>query len=94
MEPSFAVLNSGGAKLDGGVFTMSAVSAVSIVFADRPIRSARHGLTCDFTMQQGEGPESLTKDPANPTISVLSAKGDSISDAVVVLRRLPPQVQH
>ena len=33
MVPSLAVLNSGGAKLEGGKLTMSGISAVSIVLS-------------------------------------------------------------
>ncbi|NEJ83528.1 hypothetical protein GR268_44515, partial [Rhizobium leguminosarum] len=40
MVPSLAVLNSGGARLENGKLTMSGISPVSIVFADRPVRSA------------------------------------------------------
>ena len=86
MVPSLAVLNSAGAKLENGKLTMSGISAVSIVFADRPVRSAGHVLTSEFINQWGEGADSFAKDPPNATISVLSAKGDSVADAVVVLK--------
>ncbi|PKA44633.1 hypothetical protein CWR43_01860 [Rhizobium sullae] len=86
MVPSLAVLNSGGAKLENGKLTMSGISAVSIVFADRPVRSAGHVLTSEFIKQWGEGADSFAKDPPNATISVLSGKGDSVADAVVVLK--------
>ncbi|NEJ19665.1 hypothetical protein GR247_05705 [Rhizobium leguminosarum] len=86
MVPSLAVLNSGGARLENGKLTMSGVSAVSIVFADRPVRSAGHVLTSEFIKQWGEGADSFAKDPPNATISVLSGKGDSVADAVVVLK--------
>ncbi|CAN7634711.1 hypothetical protein [Rhizobium sp. LjRoot258] len=86
MVPSLAVLNSGGAKLENGKLTMSAISATSIVFADRPVRSAGHVLTSEFIKQWDEGPDSFAKDPPNATISVLSGKGDSVADAVVVLK--------
>jgi hypothetical protein len=86
MVPSLAVLNSGGAKLEGGKLTMSGISATSIVFADRPVRSAGHVLTSEFIKQWGEGADSFAKDPPNATISVLSGKGDSVADAVVVLK--------
>ncbi|WP_040674727.1 hypothetical protein [Rhizobium grahamii] len=86
MVPSLAVLNSGGAKLENGKLTMSGISAVSIVFADRPVRSAGHVLTSEFIKQWGEGPDSFAKDPPNATISVLSGKGDTVADAVVVLK--------
>ncbi|SEP19467.1 hypothetical protein SAMN05216228_104810 [Rhizobium tibeticum] len=84
--PSLAVLNSGGAKLENGKLTMSGISAVSIVFADRPVRSAGHVLTSEFIKQWDEGPDSFAKDPPNATISVLSGKGDTVADAVVVLK--------
>lgn len=86
MVPSLAVLNSGGAKLENGKLTMSAISATSIVFADRPVRSAGHVLTSEFIKQWNEGPDSFAKDPPNATISVFSVKGDSVADAVVVLK--------
>lgn len=40
MIPSFAALNSGGARLDAGKLTMSDVGANSIVFADRSASSS------------------------------------------------------
>ncbi|PCD67667.1 hypothetical protein [Rhizobium phaseoli] len=86
MVPSLAVLNSGGAKLENGKLTMSGISATSIVFADRPVRSAGHVLTSEFIKQWDEGTDSFAKDPPNATISVLSGKGDSVADAVVVLK--------
>ncbi|CAN7747161.1 hypothetical protein [Rhizobium leguminosarum] len=86
MVPSLAVLNSGGARLENGKLTMSGISAVSIVFADRPVRSAGHVLTSEFIKQWGEGADSFAKDPPNATISVLSGKGDTVADAVVVLK--------
>lgn len=86
MVPSLAVLNSAGAKLEDGKLTMSGITANSIVFADRPVRSAGHVLTSEFIKQWGEGTDSFAKDPPNATISVLSSKGDSVADAVVVLK--------
>lgn len=86
MVPSLAVLNSGGAELEGDELTMSGIAAVSIVFADRPVRSAGHVLTSEFIKQWGEGIDSFAKDPPNATISVLNVKGDSVADAVVVLK--------
>jgi len=86
MVPSLAVLNSAGAKLENGKLTMSGITASSIVFADRPVRSAGHVLTSEFIKQWGEGTDSFAKDPPNATISVLSGRGDSVADAVVVLK--------
>lgn len=86
MVPSLAVLNSAGAKLENGKLTMSGITANSIVFADRPVRSAGHVLTSEFIKQWGEGTDSFAKDPPNATISVLSGKGEPVADAVVVLK--------
>jgi len=40
--PSLAVINSAGAKLEGGKLVLTGVSTNSIVFADRPVRAAGH----------------------------------------------------
>jgi hypothetical protein len=86
MIPSLAVINSRGASLQGTTLTMTDVSSNSIVFADRPFRAAGHVLTKDFLKEWDEGSDSFAKDPPNATISVLSAEGDSVEDAVVVLK--------
>src|SRR4029078_12609232 len=49
--PSLAVLNSDGAKLEGGKLVLSGVSTNAIVFADRPVRAAGHVATEQFIMQ-------------------------------------------
>jgi hypothetical protein len=85
MVPSLAVLNSKGASLAGGKLTMTGVAPNSIVFADRPARSAGHVLTSDFIGQWDQGHDSFAKDPPNATISVFSSDGKSVDDAVVVL---------
>ncbi|WP_349437245.1 hypothetical protein [Pararhizobium sp. A13] len=87
MVPSLAVLNSGGATLVNGKLTMTSMSANTIVFADRPVRSAGHVLTSDFIKQWGEGKDSFASDPPNATISVLNSDGSAIEDAVVVLNK-------
>jgi hypothetical protein len=84
--PSLAVINSRGASLQGNTLTMTNVSSNSIVFADRPFRAAGHVLTKDFLKEWDEGSDSFAKDPPNATISVLSAEGDAVEDAVVVLK--------
>lgn len=86
MIPSLAVLNSGGATLADGKLTMSEVGPSTIVFADRPVRAAGHVATAEFIKQWGEGKDSFAEDPPNATISVLSRDGQSIEDAVVVLK--------
>jgi hypothetical protein len=86
MIPSLAVINSRGASLQGNALTMTGVSPNSIVFADRPVRAAGHVLTKDFLKEWDEGADSFAKDPPNATISMLSADGASVEDAVVVLK--------
>ena len=86
MIPSLAVINSRGATLRDGTLTMTEVSPNSIVFADRPFRAAGHVLTKHFLKEWDEGSDSFAKNPPNATISVLSAEGDSVEDAVVVLK--------
>ena len=86
MVPSLAVINSAGATLQGGTLTMTGVTPNSIVFADRPVRAAGHVLTKHFLKEWDEGSDSFAKDPPNATISVLSADGEAVEDAVVVLK--------
>ncbi|MGX9992583.1 hypothetical protein ACS4RR_026195 (plasmid) [Rhizobium sp. Z1P35] len=87
MVPSLAVLNSGGATLVDGKLTMTGITPNSIVFADRPVRSAGHVLTTEFIKEWDEGKDSFAVDPPNATISVLSSDGTAVEDAVVVLTK-------
>jgi hypothetical protein len=87
MVPSLAVINSRGASLQENTLTLTGVTSNSIVFADRPVRAAGHVLTSDFLKEWDAGSDSFAKDPPNATISVLSADGASVKDAVVVLRK-------
>ena len=86
MIPSLAVINSRGATIQGNILTMTDVGSNSIVFADRPYRAAGHVLTKHFLKEWDEGGDSFAKDPPNATISVLSAEGDTVEDAVVTLK--------
>ena len=86
MVPSLAVLNAKGATLQGNKLTLAGVSPNSIVFADRPVRSAGHVLTSHFIKEWDVGIDSFAKDPPNATISVLSNDGATVKDAVVVLK--------
>src|SRR5436309_2798796 len=83
--PSLFVLNSRGATLQGDALTLTGVMPHSIIFADRPVRSAGHQLTADIIAEWGAGDDSFTKNPPNATISVFSKDG-SVKDAVVVLK--------
>ena len=87
--PSLIVMNARGASLQGGKLTLTGVAPNSIVFADRPVRAAGHSLTTDLLSEWSPGndsDESFTKDPPNATVSVFSADGSKIRDAVVVLK--------
>ena len=86
MIPSLAVLNSRGATLEGNKLTLTGVTPNSIVFADRPVRSAGHVLTSHFIKEWDVGNDSFAKDPPNATISVFSEDGLTVKDAVVVLK--------
>jgi hypothetical protein len=83
--PSLFVLNSRGATLQGDTLTLTGVMPHSIIFADRPVRSAGHQLTSDIIADWGAGDDSFAKNPPNATVSVFSKEG-SVKDAVVVLK--------
>jgi hypothetical protein len=83
--PSLFVLNSRGATLQGDTLTLTGVMPHSIIFADRPVRSAGHQLTADIIAEWGSGDDSFAKNPPNATISVFGKDG-SVKDAVVVLK--------
>lgn len=83
--PSLFVLNSRGAALQGDTLVLTGVSPSSIIFADRPVRSAGHQPTADVIAEWGSGEDSFAKNPPNATVSVLGKDG-SVRDAVVVLK--------
>lgn len=83
--PSLFVLNSRGAALQGDTLTLTGVTPSSIIFADRPVRSAGHQPTADVIAEWGSGDDSFVKNPPNATVSVFSKDG-SVKDAVVVLK--------
>ena len=84
--PSLIVLNARGASLEGTTLALNGVSANSIIFADRPVRSAGHALTAHLLEEWAPGSGSFDKDPPNATVSVLSGDASQVSDAVVVLK--------
>jgi hypothetical protein len=84
--PSLIVMNSRGATLQGGKLTLTGVSANSIIFADRPVRSAGHALTAHLIEEWAAGSDSFAKDPPNATVSVFTKDGAGVRDAVVVLK--------
>lgn len=85
LVPSLIVMNSGGATLKGDTLTLTSISNNSILFADRPVRSAGHALTTHLLEEWAEG-GSFEKDPPNATVSVLNKDASSVEDAVVVLK--------
>jgi hypothetical protein len=82
--PSLFVLNSRGATLQGDTLTLTGVTPSSIIFADRPVRSAGHQPTADVIAEWGSGEDSFAKNPPNATLSVFGK--DGVKDAVVVLK--------
>ncbi|TCL64643.1 hypothetical protein [Rhizobium sp. BK251] len=82
---SLVVVNSEGAKLEGGKLTLTGVAKSAILFADRPVRAAGHLGTDELVKQWGEGPDNFEQDPPNATVSVLGG-GSDVSDAVVTLK--------
>ena len=85
LVPSLIVLNARGASLQGQKLTLDGVAPNSLVFADRPVRSAGHVLTQHLLEEWGTGSDSFAKDPPNATVSVFSTDGSTVRDAVVVL---------
>jgi hypothetical protein len=83
--PSLFVLNSRGATLQGDTLILTGVMPSSIIFADRPVRSAGHQLTADVIAEWGSGDDSFTKNPPNATVSVFGKDG-LVKDTVVVLK--------
>ena len=68
--PSLFVLNSRGATLQGDTLTLTGVMPHSIIFADRPVRSAGHQLTSDIIADWGAGDDSFTnlrRTPPSPS---------------------------
>lgn len=84
--PSLIVMNSRGATLQGGKLVLTGMATNSIIFADRPVRSAGHALTTHLLEEWASGSDSFAKDPPNATVSAFSKDGATIKDAVVVLK--------
>ncbi len=84
--PSLIVMNSRGATMQGGKLVLTGMSPNSIIFADRPVRSAGHDLTSRIIEDWGTGADNFAKDPPNATVSGFSKDGSGIRDAVVVLK--------
>jgi hypothetical protein len=83
--PSLIVLNSKGATLESDKLVLTGVSPNSIIFADRPVRSAGHALTAHLLEEWNKG-DTFAHDPPNATVSVLEEDASAVSDAVVVLK--------
>jgi len=84
--PSLYVLNSRGVSLQNGKLVLAGVTPNSIVFADRPVRSAGHELTAHVIENWGAGADSFAQNPPNATVSGFSKSGADIRDVVVVLK--------
>src|SRR5262245_7826111 len=83
--PSLIVMNADGASLAGTTLTLHGISPHSIMFADRPVRSAGHALTAHLLEEWAPG-GGFEKDPPNATVSVFDKEGSTVEDAVVVLK--------
>jgi hypothetical protein len=86
--PSLIVMNARGATLQSGKLTLEGVTPNSIVFADRPVRSAGHALTTELLKEwsPATGGDSFAKNPPNATVSAFGKEGSLVRDAVVVLK--------
>ena len=84
--PSLIVMNADGAKLEGNTLTLTGIATNSIIFADRPVRSAGHAITTHLLEEWATGSDSFAKDPPNATVSVFSKDASDVEDAVVVLK--------
>lgn len=85
MVPSLIVVNARGASLRDNKLTLQGVSPNSIVFADRPVRSAGHALTAHL-LEEWSSDGGFATDPPNATVSVFDKDASKVSDAVVVLK--------
>jgi len=85
--PSLVVMNSAGASLADGKLTLTGIAGNSIVFADRPIRSAGHAPTSALLDEWNpDYPDNFHADPPNATVSAFGGSEKEVYDAVVVLR--------
>ena len=84
--PSLVVMNADGAKLEGNTLTLTGIATNSIIFADRPVRSAGHALTTHLLEEWATGSDSFAKDPPNATVSIFTKDASDVEDAVVVLK--------
>lgn len=84
--PSLLVLNARGATLQGQKLVLTGVSPNTIVFADRPVRSAGHDMTTHIIEDWSAGSDSFAQNPPNATLSVFGKDAASVRDAVIVLK--------
>lgn len=84
--PSLIVINANSVTLQGQRLTLTGVAPNSIVFADRPVRAAGHDTTAHLIEDWNSGHDNFAQDPPNATVSGFSKDGQSIRDAVVVLK--------
>jgi hypothetical protein len=84
--PSLIVMNADGGTLAGNTLTLTGISSNSIIFADRPVRSAGHALTAHLLEEWAQGSDSFAKDPPNATVSIFNKDASDVEDAVVVLK--------
>jgi hypothetical protein len=84
--PSLLVFNAKGVDLQSDKLVLNGISLNTIVFADRPVRAAGHGLTKHIIEDWAKGAGNFAKDPPNATVSAFTKDGSGVKDAVVVLK--------
>jgi hypothetical protein len=82
--PSLLVQTTSGFSYENGKLTLKGVSPTTIVFADRPVRTAGHVPTKAVIDDWADGSSSFAKVPPNADFSTFTDKGSN--NAVVVLR--------
>jgi hypothetical protein len=92
--PSLFVINSRGATLQGDTLVLIGVTPSSIIFADRPVRSAGHQPTADVIAEWGSGEDSFAKNPPNATAYALHQNSTSLNADAASPGRDAPSMAH
>jgi hypothetical protein len=82
--PSLLVMSAHAYTLQNGKLTLKGVSPTTVVFADRPERTAGHAPTEAVIQDWADGTNSFARVPPNADFSVLGEEG--AADAVVELK--------
>jgi len=77
------VQNSRSITYAAGKLTLKGVNPITVMFTDRPVRTAEHMTTKDFIPFWSKGQDSFLKDPPNAALSFIEQK--DMVDVVVTL---------